>query len=98
MKLLKAELDNWKPSAAIFLTEVNTKDRNFNRVEADAWFGRFQRALTIEPLRPSGEFVHVGSMKMADHRVRVVVTLRPENLSPQKLSNQILTAINQSVG
>jgi hypothetical protein len=35
---------------------------------------------------------------MADHRVRVFVTLRPENLSPQKLSNQILTAINQSAG
>jgi hypothetical protein len=101
MKLLEAELANWKPRAAVFLTEVNKRSGHFDRVDDDGWFAPFRNRLGIEmdDSDLSGgkrALVRAGRRNVAGHPIRIVVTLRPESLTREELSRQIVAAINGS--
>jgi hypothetical protein len=102
-ELLKVELANWQARAAVFLTEENKRSGGFDCVDLSGWFEPFRRSLQIDDLRPLPEalrkgrvLVYKGSAQADGHPITIVVALRPENLSREELSDQIITAIGSA--
>jgi hypothetical protein len=98
--LLTKELALWKPAAAVFLTETKRRGsgHSFQEIDND-WFGKYRPLFTFtNPLRPRARrdgnpLVHSGTARIEAQEIRIVVALRPENISGDRLCHEIVAAL-----
>jgi hypothetical protein len=96
--LLNAELGMWRPKAAVFLTETNKRDTDFDQVDYGGWFGEFLKRMDVsrklQPLIVNGEkpLVHTGEIHVGGHLIRVALALRPETIG-SRLADHLSAAL-----